>query len=106
MRVEHTGLVRLDEHVGVADEVAQRRAVGVVVDVEHDAALATRPERIRGVLPDLGATGRLDLDDVGAEVGEQLADLRADAMRRQVDDAQTRERPHGENPLFISLRRP
>ena len=103
-RVEHAGLVRLDQHVGMTRQVAQDLAVALVVDVEHDAALATTPERVGGVLADLGTTRRLDLDHVGTEVGEQLTDLCTHTVRRQVDDSQACEWSHDDSPSLVGLR--
>ena len=75
---------RLDEHVGTRGQVAQRRPPVVVGQVEHDAALAQAPglpeQRTLGVAlapvderrhESRGApAGRLDLDHLGTQVGE------------------------------------
>ena len=79
--VEHARLVGFDEDVARSGEVANHAQVALITGVEHDAALAAAPERIRGVVADDGAAGRLDLDDIGTEIGEQLTDLSTDAIR-------------------------
>ena len=86
-RAERARLERLHEHVGAARELAQPRAVGLVVEVEYDAALADGVDgpvqravelalaavHERRMAPRGVATGRLDLDHLGAHVGEQPA---------------------------------
>ena len=93
----------------VLDQDATRRrrggaglAVGIVLEVEHDRALAAVGE----LAPQAGAVARvapghraqavavgvLDLDDVGAEVGQVAGAVRAGDHGRQVDDAEIGER--------------
>ena len=96
---ERAGAHRLDHRVGVADELevdldrlglaqVERDAALVAVDVEvqQRVALDDRPRH----LADVVALGRLDLDDVGAEVGEEAAEL-ARAEQRALDHPDTVE---------------
>jgi hypothetical protein len=95
----------LDEHVGRAHERRERPPVVTVVtvgiQVEGDGALVAtdRLPRDGAPIPALPhrahriAGGRLDLDDVGAEVGQHRRDLRCREHRRDLEDAQPRERP-------------
>src|SRR6185503_169396 len=71
-------------------QVQNHRAL-VAVDVEEDRAHARMAERPR--LPDHVAVGRLDLDHVGAEVGEDLRRVRPHHDRGEVEDADAGERP-------------
>ena len=49
-----------------------------------------------GWRPEHAAAGRLDVHDVGTEVGQQLADMRPGQRVREVDCPQTVQRaPHG-----------
>ena len=82
------------------DELEERLAALVGAQVEHDAALAPADveEQQRDALDDrprhpaaVVALRRLDLDDVGAEVGEVRGEV-ARAEHRHLDDAQTGER--------------
>ena len=80
------GIVRLDQKIGALDQPHKKIAAGVALEVERDRALVAvvRPpiERAVGMRRVLvertdAARGRsadrLDLDDVGAHVGEHLA---------------------------------
>src|SRR5581483_9954225 len=83
----HAGPVPLDEHVGVPREVECASAVVIVLEVEHDAALVRvqAGEQLR--IPAHRIASRwLDLDHVGAEVGEQLRRVRARAPHAEVQD--------------------
>ena len=84
----HAGSPRLEEHVGRAYQRAERVAVAVVVEVEHDALLAATPGRPRGLGAQDAAAGGLDQRHVGAEVGQQLRRLRARQRLGHVDDPQ------------------
>jgi hypothetical protein len=88
----HAGAEVLDQHVGAGDEFARDAAVGLVVQVERDAALAAVEGQVHGArsFPQRGervlarvvaAVLALHLDDIGPQVGEVL---RAD---RSGDDA-------------------
>jgi hypothetical protein len=60
------------DDVGPLDETLELRAVGGVDEIEHDAATAAQPDDVSRDLPATGiATRWLDLDHVGAVVGEQ-----------------------------------
>jgi hypothetical protein len=91
----------VDEHVGAGAKPQQRRPRRRLFQIEHHAALvAVELQKQRahaGVL--LRAAGahqiaarRLDLDDVGAVIGENLRGIRAKHHRGEVDDAQSVQR--------------
>ena len=86
----------LRQHVGAAQQVAQVAAIGVGAEIEHDAALALveqhEDDAVALASPPIRwrlglAARRLDLDDVGAEPGEDLRRRRSGLVLRQVDDA-------------------
>ena len=98
----------LDEDVGVGEESAQHVGAGGLLQVEPEAALVAVDREVVGGgpasrrsslahprrAPAAGrvALGRLDLDDVGAEVGQEHRRVRPGEDRRAVDDADARER--------------
>ena len=90
---------------------AARRSSLTAVVAEHTRAVTDVPdrvERIRGAARDWARfwDGRLDLDALGWEVTEQLADLAAanDRVRRATGQATTYwERLYGDDPLLVSL---
>ena len=97
-RVEARRQVRAggDEHVGVVEQLVEAPDVGLVGQVEHDAALARvadrerqrhAPPHRRGPAPRRPAR-RLHLDDVGAEVPQESAGELA-AVDGAVDDAES-----------------
>ncbi len=97
---EPAGPHRLDHGVGVADELEERVPSHVGAEVEHDALLAPADvqEQQRDAFDDrprhtpaVVAGRRLDLDDVGAEVGEMRGEV-AGPEHRDFDDTQARER--------------
>ena len=86
----------LDHDVGRTEELDELRPAGLVgrdrdralVGVEVHEALGQPPLRI--------APGRLDLDHVGPEVGEDLGAVRPGRFARQLDDRQVTEKlAHG-----------
>ncbi len=98
---ETAGAEVLHHDVGAAGELLGERDVAGVLEVEGDGALvAVDPEVVRrdavahGRLPRPGvvAGGRLDLDHLGAEVGEQHRGVGAGQDPREVGDQQPRER--------------
>ena len=91
---------RLDHRVGVAHELEEGLAAHIGTQVEHDAALAPAhvQEQQRDAVDDrprhapaVVALRRLDLDDVGAEIGEMRGEV-AGSEHRHFDDAQAGER--------------
>ena len=93
-----------DERVGHADEVLEDAARLGTAEVERERALvaveALEEERVgpvlvrRDVARDVAADGRvLDLDHVGAEIGELHRPVRAGAELLDRDDANVGERP-------------
>ena len=94
----------LDQHVGAIREFEQTIAIGVRLQVERDTTLPS-PEQFPRVgvaafgrepphAPDTVAAGSLDLDDIGAEVGEVAGRAGTREHRRHIDDAQALERVH------------
>ena len=103
--LERAGPEVLDEHVGLVAEAAherrgRRRAFRSRAIVRlprppsfHQSVTSSRGSRqpmLRSVSP---PSGPLDLDHVGAEVGEVAGARRAGDHSRRVDDPQVRERP-------------
>ena len=90
------------EHVGLADQAEQGVEALRLLDVEADRALVAVEvdefARHAGIAAALGhgaqqiAARRLDLDHVGAVVGQRAAADRPDHDRRHVDDADSVER--------------
>jgi hypothetical protein len=99
--LERVGREVLRQHVGAAHERAQAGAIRVGAEVEHDAALALIEQHeddavalvvAADQMPAGLAAGRLDLDDVGAEPGEDLCRRRSGFVLREIDDADSLER--------------
>ena len=103
----YAGAVVVDDDVGPADEVGEHLLAAAAAEVDDDAALValqvhdvgrerahhqggTRAVELARVL----AAGRLDLDDVGAEVAEYRRGERPGDDRGEVDDVETCERLH------------
>ncbi len=95
--------VVLEEDVAPLDQPLDRRAVLGVLDVEGDAPLpAVHPDEAAGEtggdrVPrprDVAAAGPLDLDDVGAEVGEEARGERAGEAVLEGENAGPREERH------------
>jgi hypothetical protein len=55
--------------------------------------IASGEERVAGLRPELAATWRLHLHDLGTEVSERLAGLGTRGGRGEVEDAQAGQRP-------------
>ncbi|MGY4460118.1 hypothetical protein ACVWYI_004078 [Bradyrhizobium sp. LB13.1] len=93
----------LDQHVGVRDQPSQHRFAAVGLEVQHDAALVAvhhqeggrliadlRRHRMAGVV----AIRRfLDLDDVGAHVGQHQGAGRPGHDMGEIDDLEAGKRP-------------
>ena len=101
-----------DQDRGVAEQRGEGLAVAVVVQVEDDPALAgvAVQEQRRGFRVAAGCSSRavagrrLDLDHVGAEVGEQLAAVRAGDAFGQLDDTEAGERRGGRRCFGFPVR--
>ena len=83
--VHHARPKILDDDVGGLDQAACRRAAGLVLQVERDAALVAVPRRVAGRIP-ARPTRRVDLDDVRTLVGEEHAGQRPGDVVPEVDD--------------------
>ena len=89
--------VILDENVGLGRESTHGLRRDRILEVEHYGALAgIELAEARGGVGSQGwprahhvALGALDLDDVGAEVGEQARAMRSRDRRGQIDDLQS-----------------
>jgi hypothetical protein len=117
-------LVVLEQHVGVRGEPLHQRRAFAGGDVDGDRALAAIGTQVvgrhlmRGVAPPGRAPGArvvadfgaLDLDDVGAIVGEQLSAPRTREHAAQVEHAHALERPgkaaHAVNAWMPVIARP
>ncbi len=103
--IHHAGIRILDERVRGFHQPENRFAAGVALDVEHDAALvAIDAGEISAVVAAFAiggmrseasahvAAGRLDLDNVGAEVRQQHRAIGTGQRLRQIEDANIRQR--------------
>ena len=98
--IHHAGAEVLHHHIGFGDKALHQRDRLRILQIEREAAFA-------GIeLPEVGAVagaqggahahvvafGRFDLDDIGAEVGEQARAVRAGQHDREVEDADAIQR--------------
>ena len=118
--LERAGTKVLHQHVGLVAEPQHHREIVGVLEVERDRPLATPEElppqgdAIPGVAPaertgGVAAVGTLDLDDVGAKVGEVSRARGPRHHRRDVDDPQVGEgsrHPKTEKPSGSERRPP
>ena len=115
--IQMVALPRVEHDVGALRELHEVFLVRIGIEVEHDAAFAEiiMPEmqaaigvRIvvveRAVSAGLLATGRLDLDDVGAKAGEDLAAILAEFVR-DLDHAQAVEKTSATPDCIFGQRR-
>ena len=91
--VLHVGAVVLDDDVGLLGELHEDRVTFLALEVERDRLLVAMQvlevEAVARAAHGVGAAGfggLLDLDDLGAPVGELAHRRRAGAMRGQVED--------------------
>ena len=87
----------VDEDVGIGEQIAQYRAVGLLLEIEHQRLLAaierdvSRPHRlaVRGgrTIAEHVAAGGLDLDHLGPEIGKDLRAIGPEYDRGHVDHA-------------------
>ena len=95
----------LDEHVGTVDQPEQHVAVGGVLQVERDRPLVAVDElppqagSVTGIAPRhvaqrIAAVRSLDLDDIGAEVGQVAGAVRSGDHGGEVEHPQAGERRH------------
>src|SRR5262249_28808898 len=95
--VHGAGTEILDQHVGASDQAPDEREPAWRLDVERKAALVAVEAHEEagaraGQAPRVVARGRLDLDDVGAEIGEDEPAGRAHRHMGELDDANCVER--------------
>jgi hypothetical protein len=102
--VHDAGPELLDQHVGGADQRHQARCRALRLEVERDAALAAIEQGKAGARraePGLVATqlvavsGPLDLDHLGAGLGQDQAGERSGQQRAEVNDLDAGEWLHG-----------
>ena len=99
--VEGVGGVAVHEHVSGGDEGPEDLAARLGAQVEGDAALVlvdlevrravVRLDLAQEVAEVVAPPGALDLDDVGAEVAQQRAEVVAVEQHRRLDDPDARE---------------
>ena len=108
------GPERFDQHVGLAGEPKEIGAALLALQVEHDALLAARhvaEEHRRALVgrPDVAAgialARRLDLDHLGAVIGQRRGEVRPRQEPREVDDLDAFEL-HVRLPSRVSLSAP
>ena len=102
--VHHAGAEVFDQHVRRFDQAPQHLRAARRLQVQRDALLVAVHHQERGrLVADLGrnhvagvVAGRnfLDLDDLGAHVGEHQRAGRARHDMRQIDDLQSTQRAH------------
>ncbi len=85
--VGHTGAERLDEHVGVGRELVERGLALGMLEVERHRSSRPVPHRVARVAAERVTAGRLDLDHVGALLGEHQHAERTGDPPRQVEHA-------------------
>ena len=81
------GPERDDHHIRARRQLAQAFARALLAGVEGDRALAAQPDRRGGEAAERVAAGPLDLDHVGAVVGEHHRRDAADRAAAEVDHA-------------------
>jgi hypothetical protein len=96
--VHHAGAVVLDEHVGAAEQPAERLLALSRLEIERDAALAVVVgDEVRAIGAAAGgaeriaAVGMLDLDHRGAELAEQHARIGRGDHGAELDDGHSVE---------------
>ena len=102
--VHHAGPEGLEHHVGVERHAQERVAPPRVLEVDADGALAA-VERVEGRRVGAHVVTRarvLDLDHVGAEVGEQQRAEPAGEQASEVEDAQPFQRAHRPSSSRVS----
>ncbi len=94
-RAGDAGPERFDQHVGLAGQTEEIGAALLALEIEHDALLAAAhvAEEHRGALvgrPDVAAgialARRLDLDHLGAVIGQRGGEVRPRQEPGEVDD--------------------
>ena len=94
----------LYQHIGARDEVPEQLLAAGLTQVEGDGLLVARDDRPPHRQPATPGThgvtgaGRLDLDDLGAHVAEELAAERARDQGPELEDADVRQRADGASP--------
>ena len=90
-----TGAERFDQHVGFAGETEEIGPALLALEVEHDALLAAAhvAEEYRGarvgrqdVTAGIALAGRLDLDHLGAVIGQRGGEIRSRQEPGEIDD--------------------
>ena len=109
--VLHIGAVILDDDVGLLSELHEDRVAFLALEVErHRLLVAMQVLEVEAmasaahgvVLAAIGRRGRwLDLDDVGAPVGELAHGRRAGAVRGEIEDGEVGERQGGHGFFLV-----
>ena len=95
----------MDEDVRSAEQSAQRCPVVRIGHVQLDTALGPVPALAGQFMGEIGAATRLDLQHIGAMVGEQHARNRDRHFGRQLDNDKMVQRAGHHALLFGGLRR-
>ena len=80
------GTVVFDDHIGVLCQGTGLVLAVLSLQVEDDAPLAAVPLNGTGRVPELLTVGRLDLDDLGAEVGQHHGGDSAGTAAGEIED--------------------
>jgi hypothetical protein len=108
--VHDAGPELLDQNLGLGDERQEPRDLLRVLEVERQAALAAveqREAQALAVQPGrvaahaVALAGALDLDHLGAGLGQQQGGQGPGQQGREVEHAQALERPHGPGALAV-----
>src|SRR5205085_4152741 len=97
----HRGPEILDQHIGALDHAVQDRESLLLLQIEGNGALAAiGPEEKASLTRQAGgelaqhvALRRLDLDDVGAEIGEERATVGPCQITAEIEHRDAAERP-------------
>ena len=100
--IRDPGSEGLDEHIGGVGQLQEGVEARSVLQIDGHRALRAVPDGEAAVVAERVATGRFDLDDVGALLGEELHAERAGDPPREVEHAQSVE-GSGHRVIFASI---
>ena len=99
--LHHTGTEGLDEHVRPQRQSASQSSVIGVLQVEDQRLLPAPDHRERRQVSEQAPSRRLDVYNLGSEVGQRLARLCTREAARQIEHAETGERPSGRRRVMV-----
>lgn len=88
----HPGTVALHQHIGAFDQVQYLRHPIGALQVHQDGAFVAVGDVVGGVDAQPGASGAVDADDIGAQVGQQHGREGAGADACEFDDPHPAQR--------------